>query len=384
MDLSYAIIFVIGLLSGLSISILLILITPLGDRIFKNLFHSISKKIKTEAEETLKDVEDLKTKEIGSAVDESKNQARGAMETLVKNESEALKKLVKEANEALNKANTTWQVENNKSLNEVRHLNESFIRWHNSLTNPIKQGSESEIALESLLDAIGFVKNHTYKTQVVKENEDGRILKPDVFVKTRGDRWFVIDSKAPMTAFDKFVIAETESEKKAALKELSTNFKNHIKDLGKKKYQELDNKTPPFTVMFVPNASLYLTVMNEIENDLLDLSRKNNVFVTPPAMIIPILQMFNEGLLEEDFESKKDDFRSLIKRLIEAIGFLDKHFLDAEKGINKAKDSLDKFRNSWNTYLPGRSRELIVQQNLDVEEIKQLQEKGDEDSNHLN
>ena len=73
MDLSYAIIFVIGLLSGLSISILLILITPLGDRIFKNLFHSISKKIKTEAEETLKDVEDLKTKEIGSAVDESKN-----------------------------------------------------------------------------------------------------------------------------------------------------------------------------------------------------------------------------------------------------------------------------------------------------------------------
>ena len=73
---------------------------------------------------------------------------------------------------------------------------------------------------------------------------------------------------------------------------------------------------------------------------------------------------------------------SLIKRLIEAIGFLDKHFLDAEKGINKAKDSLDKFRKL--EHLFGRSRELIVQQNLDVEEIKQLQEKGDEDTNHLN
>lgn len=384
MELNFAVIFLIGFLSGLSIALLLIFTTSLGDKIFDKLFQNLSKKVDKEAKKTLSDVEQLKSREIESAVTISNSQAKGAMTELVKNESAALKKLIEDANKALEQASTTWKTENNKSLNEVRHLNESFIRWHNSLTNPIKQGSESEIALESLLDAIGFVKNHTYKTQVVKENEDGKILKPDVFVKTRGDRWFVIDSKAPMTAFDKFVLAETETEKKSSLKELSTNFKNHIKDLGKKKYQELDNKTPPFTVMFVPNASLYLTVMNEIENDLLDLSRKNNVFVTPPAMIIPILQMFNEGLLEEDFESKKDDFRSLIKRLIEAIGFLDKHFLDAEKGINKAKDSLDKFRNSWNTYLPGRSRELIVQQNLDVEEIKQLQEKGDEDTNHLN
>ena len=46
--------------------------------------------------------------------------------------------------------------------------------------------------------------------------------------------------------------------------------------------------------------------------------------------------MFNEGLLEEEFESKKDIFRELIEKLIQAIGYLDDHFINAENGT-KAK-----------------------------------------------
>ena len=118
--------------------------------------------------------------------------------------------------------------------------------------------------------------------------------------------------------------------------------------------------------------------MNEIEPDILELSRKNNVFISPPGMLIPILHMFNEGLLEEEFESKKDIFRELIEKLIQAIGYLDDHFINAENGIIKAQNSMEQFRKSWNKYLPGRSRELIKDQNLDVEEIKQLSERSEE------
>ena len=39
---------------------------------------------------------------------------------------------------------------------------------------------------------------------------------------------------------------------------------------------------------------------------------------------------------------------------------------------------MEQFRKSWNKYLPGRSRELIKDQNLDVEEIKQLSERSEE------
>ena len=65
-----------------------------------------------------------------------------------------------------------------------------------------------------------------------------------------------------MSAFDKVVQAEDEKEKGVYLDELSNNFEEHIKSLGRKKYEELDDKTARFTVMFVPNAALYLSVIN--------------------------------------------------------------------------------------------------------------------------
>ena len=64
------------------------------------------------------------------------------------------------------------------------------------------------------------------------------------------------------------------------------------------------------------------------------------------------MHMFNEGLLEEEFESKKDIFRELIEKLIQAIGYLDDHFINAENGIIKAQNSMEQFRKSWNKYLP--------------------------------
>ena len=54
-------------------------------------------------------------------------------------------------------------------------------------------------------------------------------------------------------------------------------------------------------------------------------------------------------------------------------------FINAENGITKAKNSMEQFRKSWNKYLPGRSKDLIKDQNLDVEEIKRLSERSDED-----
>ena len=343
------------------------------------MLEKLSLKLQDFSKNEIKNIEKLKKEEIEKAENNSNVAAEATMKTLVENQSDAIKKLIKETKDALKTADTTWSTQHKSAKSDLQKLNENFNKWHNALTNPIKQGSDSEIALEGLLDSIGFVKDVTYKTQRVMTNDEGQIFKPDIFVKTKGNRWFVIDSKAPMSAFDKVVQAEDEKEKGVYLDELSNNFEEHIKALGRKKYEELDDKTARFTVMFVPNAALYLSVINHNGNEILDLSRKNNVFISPPGMIIPLLQMFNEGLLEEDFEAKKKTFRELVGKLIEAIGYLDKHFIDAEKGIDKAQKSLSSFRNSWNTYLPSRSRELINEQNLDVEEIKKLVEKSEED-----
>tara|TARA_B100000123_G_scaffold203517_1_gene153321 strand:- start:1463 stop:2596 length:1134 start_codon:yes stop_codon:yes gene_type:complete len=372
-------IFFLGFLLGVTISLVLLFVTSLREKIFGPLLDKLSSRLEDFSKKEIENIERLKKEEIEKAEKESNIAAQATMKTLVASESENIKKLINEAKEKLASAETTWNTQHVGSMENLKKLNENFIKWQTALTNPVKQGLDSEMALESLLDSIGFVKNLTYKTQKVMANDEGQIFKPDIFVKTKGNRWFVIDSKAPMSAFDRIARTENEREKNTHLDELSNNFKEHIKSLGKKKYPELDNKTARFTVMFVPNAALYLSVINHNGDEILELSRKNDVFISPPGMIIPLLQMFNEGLEEEDFEAKKGTYRELVTKLIEAIGYLDKHFIDAEKGIAKAQKSLSSFRSSWNTYLPSRSRELIKQQDLDVDEVKGLLEKSGED-----
>ena len=372
-------IFFLGFLLGVTISLVLLFVTSLREKLFGPLLDKLSSRLEDFSRKEIENIEKLKKEEIEKAEKESNIAAQATMKTLVASESEHIKKLINEAKEKLEKAETTWSTQHEGSMENLKKLNENFIKWQTALTNPVKQGLDSEMALESLLDSMGFVKDVTYKTQKVMANDEGQIFKPDIFVKTKGNRWFVIDSKAPMSAFDRIAQTENEKEKNTHLDELSNNFKEHIRALGKKEYPELDNKTARFTVMFVPNAALYLSVINHNGDEILELSRKKEVFISPPGMLIPLLQMFNEGLVEEDFEAKKETYRELVTKLIEAIGYLDKHFIEAEKGIAKAQKSLSSFRNSWNTYLPSRSRELIKQQNLDVDEIKGLLEKSEGD-----
>jgi DNA anti-recombination protein RmuC len=368
MIIYYALFLFLGLIIGFLSALFIIPNTSFGKKIFDSFFKGIEQK----ALEALKKTEEIKDQNINQAVEKQKNFAEGAYNAIVSEESQQIKQLLSDAKDALSEAKTTWSTGNSASISQVEKLSKQFIRWQEALTNPSKQGFESEVALESLLDSLGFVKDLTYKTQVKKIDEEGSIKIPDVFVRTKGDKWFVIDSKAPMKAFSEIVEADTENIRKEAVKKLCSNFENHIKTLGKKKYEELDNKLAPFTVMFVPNPALYLTVINEAEKNIVDISQENRVLIATPTMLVPILQIFNEGLLEEDFESKKDNFRSLVKRFIEAVGFLDKHFHEAEKNVSKASESLNSFRNSWNHHLPKRSRDLIDQQNLEVEEISRL------------
>ena len=377
-----AIFFGLGFLLGIFLSLVLVLTVPsIGQIIFDKFFSSVKQELVARSEEIINEKKDQENKSVENLLDIKTKQVDAVMKSLVDKKTDDIEKVLKDLKDKLQETNITWKKGNAGSLESLDKFREIFTQWTTNLTNPTKQGQESELALSALLTAIGFKEGYTFKEQQKQVNEDGETFRPDFYVKTKKEKWFVIDSKAPLKEFADMVESNDDEAKKRHLKKLCENFKEHIKKLGVKKYEELDNKTVPFTIMFVPNSAMYLTVMNAIEFDILELSRKNNIFISPPGMLIPILHMFNEGLLEEEFESKKDIFRELIEKLIQAIGYLDDHFINAENGIIKAQDSMEQFRKSWNKYLPGRSRELIKDQNLDVEEIRQLSERSEETDN---
>ncbi len=341
---------------------------PIFDRFFYQLKTDLEKR-QTEINNTF--IAD-KEKRIKIEEDKAEGEISATMQLLVTNEGKKISDELKKVKESLNKAQTKWEegkITTGESLNK---LTESFVKWHTNLTNPVNQGQVSEISLVALLEDLGFVKDRTFREQTSFKNDDDDRLRPDIFVKTKGQREFVIDSKAPMTHFVTFVESTEDTSRDESLSKLCKAFEKHIKRLGDKKYHDLDNKSAPFTVMYVPNTALYLTVMNEKGDDMLSLCRKHNVVISPPSMIIPVLQMFREGLLEENFHANKNHFRTLVGDLIEAIGSLENHFIRAEKSLSSAQKSMEAFRGSWNRFLPVRSKRLIENQDLEVEAIKKI------------
>ena len=139
---------------------------------------------------------------------------------------------------------------------DFKQFTKYFYQWSEALSNPAKSGLFGEDALESLIKGAGFVKDHTYLKQVTVDEGTGS-GRPDFYIKTKENNYFVIDSKCPMGKYDDFIKASNKKRKKGLSEDLSKQIKSHIKILGKKDYaNESGNrfKKPPFTVMFVPNA----------------------------------------------------------------------------------------------------------------------------------
>ena len=313
---------------------------------------------------------------------EAKKGADEAAQKAVENQMDSYKKTFEATVEALNKAKTQWSTQQEASDRDFKQFTKYFYQWSEALSNPAKSGLFGEDALESLIKGAGFVKDHTYLKQVTVDEGTGS-GRPDFYIKTKENNYFVIDSKCPMGKYDDFIKAQTEKEKKNCLDALSKNVKFHIKHLGKKDYSnESGNrfKKPPFTIMFVPNAALYLDVIHADSEAIFKLSQEHNVMVSPPAMILPLLQLSRKGLLEEGFDEKVNLFKQLLVKLIKGTEAVQKHFSTSVKHLDNARNSLSSFQNTWNTKFVGPVNEIKKTQNLVADDVKKLQSPEEADT----
>ena len=309
------------------------------------------------------------------AAQESKKGADEAAQKAVENQMKSYKETFEKTVEALNEAKTQWSTQQEASDRDFKEFTKYFYQWSEALSNPAKSGLFGEDALESLIKGAGFVKDHTYLRQVRSDEGTGSGI-PDFYLRTKENNYFVIDSKCTMGKYDDFIKAQGKKEKKDCLEDLSKQIKSHIKQLGKKDYaNESGNlfKKPPFTVMFVPNAALYLDVMDADSEAIFKLSQEKNVMVAPPAMILPLLQISRKGLLEESFNEKVNLFKQLLVKLIKGTADVQEHFSKSVKHLDNARNSLSSFQSDWNKKFVKPVNEIKETQNLIADDVKELQ-----------
>ncbi len=130
-------------------------------------------------------------------------------------------------------------------------------------TSSKAQGDLGEMILEKILESSGLRKDEEYVVQNSFRDQDSRQARPDVIVKLPENKHLIIDSKISLTAYNEYVNAESDEERKLALARHMESIRRHIKELAEKNYQSLHQlQSIDFVCMFVPIEGAFMAAIS--------------------------------------------------------------------------------------------------------------------------
>lgn len=197
----------------------------------------------------------------------------------------------KEARERLTLENELKRLQ---SLNSQLHQDAKALTDALAGTQNKAQGNWGEMILETVLEHSGLHKGREYIVQAasVRQEEDGstRRLQPDVLVNLPDNKQIIIDAKVSLTAYTRYVQAQTPDEAARELAAHTASLRAHIKALSRKDYSNLEGvNTLDFVFMFVPVEPAYLLALQH-EPNLFQECFEQRIMLAGPSTLLATLR----------------------------------------------------------------------------------------------
>ncbi|TDP31005.1 DNA recombination protein RmuC [Idiomarina aquatica] len=227
----------------------------------------------------------------------------------------------------------------------LRELNRQMAHEAEALTKALKgdtkqQGNWGELVLERILEQSGLREGHEYKTQSHHRDEDGRSFKPDVIVHLPNQKDVVIDSKVSLAAYERYFNSDDDSERERLLNDHVQSLKQHIKQLGKKNYQQLEGlRTLDYVLMFVPVEPAFLLAVDR-EPELIKLALDEQIMLVSPTNLLVALRTVH-NIWQYEYQNRNAE-----KIAIEAGKLYDK-FVGFIEDLEKIGGSLQTLDNRY-------------------------------------
>ena len=162
----------------------------------------------------------------------------------------------------------------------------------NTLADALKNrgkvhGDWGETVLEEILEESGLREGEEYEKQSNVRDDDAN-LRPDIIILFPEGKNMVIDSKASLTAYAEALSAETDEERKAAVKRHSKSVRDHVKELTTKRYQDIVDNAMQYVLMFIPNEGAYVMALNDNPKLLQEAYREGVIIVNPTNLMMTL------------------------------------------------------------------------------------------------
>lgn len=183
-------------------------------------------------------------------------------------------------------------------ITSLKDLNKQITQEAAALTKALKgdnkqQGNWGEIVLERILAESGLREGHEFVTQEQLKHEEGKVRKPDVVVHLPQSKDVVIDSKVSLLAYEQYFNADDDITRQQYLNEHISSLRIHIRELGKKDYQNLLGiRSLDYILMFVPVEPAYLLAIDQAP-ELIKQAMDANIMLVSPTNLMVALRTIN-------------------------------------------------------------------------------------------
>jgi len=291
--------------------------------------------------------QNLAVRVLDKTSDQLKNENREAMEHITKPIGDSFAELQKAILESDREAAKT-AASLTERLRQVGEQAEKMDRTATRLTNALRGDSKQagdwgELVLQELLDSQGFQRGFDYDIQdtltdsdglLVRNEDTGRAMRPDVVLHYPGQQDVVIDAKVSIKAYYDYVNETAEPVRQQMLDRHVQSLRSHVKELAQKDYSryiQAPRKAIDFVIMYVPNEAA-LQVALARDPKLWTEAFDKKVFISSTQNLFAILRMIQIAWRQHNQTENQKKIVGLAEQLVSRVG------LFAERAAKMGRD----------------------------------------------
>lgn len=232
-----------------------------------------------------------------------------------------------------------------------------------ALRNNKVRGAWGEAQLKNIVESAGLLEHVDFDTQVVVEDGEGKIYRPDMVVHLPGGKSIPIDAKAPYSNYQRACeIADTASDdelnrRSELLKAHAKDLREHVRALGDKAYWNAFTTAPDFVIAFIPNESLLQAALQS-DPSLMDDAFNRKVALTSPVTLWAVLKSVAYAWQQQSLSDDAKTLFDLSRELYGRLHTLGAHANALGKAISSSVKAFNKFAGTLETRVLVTGRKL--------------------------
>jgi DNA recombination protein RmuC len=244
-------------------------------------------------------------------------------------------------------------------------------RLVSALKTPNVRGRWGEIQLKRVVELAGMTRHCDFGEQV-SLSSDGEEVRPDMVISLPGQQHLAVDAKAPLDAYLRAIEESDEQMKKNLLEQHAKRIRSCIRELSEKKYWAKFDRSPQFTIMFLPGEIFFSTA---VEQDplLMEFAIQKQVVISTPMTLLAMLHAVAFGWRRHSLAENAEEIAKVGRELYARLGTMSEHFLNLGKNINSAVSCYNKTLASLESRVlvtARRFKELGIEETKDMAELK--------------